>query len=351
MPVLKSIEGSLGPTTTEHPGTAYEKVKVEIGKPLGIQMLTFFPGTKIKEWGYKAEIMITSQVRVGPRNEPAPRMVNMMLRNYNFKQPEPIRHYGGDIYGDRMLHYTKAYAGQRIGITLRGVEMDKVDQKTWDSIESVISGVGKLALFTPAAPYLAAAGLSTRMAKTLVNAFNRNDRLSIQRTEFVFKEEHQALLESGRYLFWKGGINSTIMKKNFRLTGKGDDTPNILVRKDNVNQPYAQSPYFILQIDSKKRKSYKDFEIGAGSAALLEKWGDKDAGTTILKGIQKIAFQINDAKQLTEVTDLWKEFKDSESDEEKQNIRKKIDARMELLSDDNSEFISEILKNYKEVIA
>jgi hypothetical protein len=346
MPVLKSIEGSLVPTTTEHPGTAYEKVKVEIGKPLGIQMLTFFPGTNIKEWGDKAEIMITSQVRVGPRNEPAPRMVNMMLRNYNFKQPEPIRHYGGDVYGDRMLHYTKAYAGQRIGITMRGVEMDKVDQKTWDSIESVIGGIGKLALFTPTAPYLAAAGLAAKMAKTLIKAINRNDRLSIQRTEFIFKEEHQTLLESGRYLFWKGGVNSTKMKNDFRLTGKGDDTPNILVQKDDVNQPYTKSPYFILQIDSKKRKSYEDFEIGADSAALLEKWGDKDAGITILKGIQKIAFQINDAKQLTGVTDLWKDFKDSDTDEEKQNIRKKIDARLELLSDDNSEFISEILKNY-----
>jgi len=343
MPVLLSIGGALEPTTTKHTGGDYSDVEVAIGNPLGIQILTFFPGTNIKEWGKKSEIMITSQVRVGPKNEPAPRMVNMMLRNYKFKEAEPIRNYGGDVYGDRMVYYTKAYAGQRIGVTLRGVEMDKVDDSAWNGITSVIGNIGKIALFTPAAPYLAAAGLGTKIAQTLVKAINRNDRLALHRTDFSFDEENQTILQSGRYVFWKGGANSKTMKNRYRLTGKGDDIPNIIVDKNDDSQWYKDSPYFVLQMDSKKRKSYDDFEIGAGSAALLEKWGDKDTGPIILKSIQKIASQVNDAKQLSEIRDHWKELKDADSEEEKKNIREKIDARTELLSEDNSELIKDLL--------
>jgi hypothetical protein len=346
MPVLLSIQGSLNPTTAIHPGGGYVNVPVAIGKPLGIQMLTFFPGSNIKEWGNKAEIMITSQLRAGPRNEPAPRMVNMMLRNYEFKKAEPIRSYGGDVYGDRMLYYTKAYAGQRVGVTLRGVEMDKVDDGAWDSAIAVARDVGKLALFTPAAPYLAAAGLAAKMAKTLVKAINRNDRLALQRTDFYFDEPHQTILQSGRYVFWKGGVNSDRMKTQFRLTGKGDPIPNILVNNNDASQWYKGSPYFVLQMDSKKRRSYEDFEIGAGSAALLEKWGDKDAGATVLKSIQKIAFQVHDAKQLSEMRDHWKELEEAGSEEEKKKIREKIRARTKLLSEDNSEFIKELLDHF-----
>ncbi|MFH1844040.1 MAG: hypothetical protein ABIF77_12610, partial [bacterium] len=63
---------------------------LEIGKPLGISLLSFFPGTIKKDWGGKAEIMITSEIRFGPLNQAAPRRINMMLPGYDYQQADPV---------------------------------------------------------------------------------------------------------------------------------------------------------------------------------------------------------------------------------------------------------------------
>ncbi len=345
MPVLLSIDGTLVAPTTEHPGGDYKPVA--FGKPLGVQLLTFFPGAAISEWGNRAELMLTSRIRVGPANQPAPRLIVMMLKGYPFKKAEPVTDYGGDVYGDRMLHYTKAYAGQELAVTLRGVELDKVGPKTWEGITSTITSLGKLALFTSAAPYLAAAGLATKMAKTLISAINRNDRLIVQRTDFFFDEPNQTILQAGRYLFWRGGPSSQAMKSQFRLSSKGDDKTNLLVDK-KLGARYNQTPYIVTQIDGKERKEYEDFEIGAGSAELLEKWGDKDAGATIFQTIKELATQVNDARQLHEVRDLVKELEDAESEEEKAKIKEKMKARAELFSETNGDLLKQLLKEYLE---
>jgi hypothetical protein len=310
-------------------------------------MLTFFPGKDIKEWGKKAEVMITSQVRVGPSNEPAPRRVNMFLRGYEFKKAEPITEWGGDVFGDRMLHYTRAYAGQRIGVTLRGVEVDKSDPKHWKGLRNTIDTIGNLGLFTSAAPYLAAAGLATKMAETLLKAINRNDRLTVQRQDLHFDEPNRKILQAGRYLFWSSGPKPQTMKSQYRLTGEGDDRPNLLVDK-NSGALYKESPYFVLQVDGKKQKPYEDFEIGARSAELLEKWGDKEAGATIFQTIQELARQVNDAHQLKEVKDLMRDLKKSTAEEDKAKTRKKIKAQTELFSKGNVDLLRELLSPYLE---
>jgi hypothetical protein len=269
----------------------------------------------------------------------------MMLRGYDFKHPEPVTDYGGDVYGDRMLHYTKAYAGQRFALTLRGVELDKVGPKTWEGITSTIESLGNLALFTSAAPYLAAAGLATKMARTLLSALMRNDRLTIQRTDFYYDDPNHSILQAGRYLFWTGGPSSQVMKARFRLSGKGDDKTNLLVEKESGSK-YTQTPYLIVQIDGKERKEYADFEIGAGSADLLEKWGDKDAGATIFQTIKELATQVNDARQLREVRDLVRDLAKAKTEDEKAKIKEKMKARAELFSETNGDLLKDLLKEY-----
>lgn len=340
MALLLSVNGSFEIPTIRQPAGVYPPVV--FGEPLGIQLLTFFPGINIKEWKGKAELMITSQVRVGPSNEPAPRRVNMILRRYNFKKANPIREYGGDIFGDRMLYFTKAFAGQRIGITLRGVEVDKVGEKTWNGITKTINTLGQLALFTSAAPYFAAAGLATKIVKTLLRAIHRNDCLTIQRKDFFFDEPNQIILQSGRYLFWKGRPTSKNMMEHFRLTGAGDPIPNVVVAKQN-NVLYKRTPYFVLQIDAKERPKYESFEIGAGSAEILEKWGDKEAGATIFQTIQELGGQVNDARQLSEVMGLYKKLKKARDKDEKEKLSKIIKAHTELFSQDNGDLLKELL--------
>jgi hypothetical protein len=326
MALLLSIDGSLTVATNKHPGGKYKPVA--INKP---------------EWGGRAELMFTSQVRVGPINKPAPRLVNMILRRYNFKAAVPVQNYGGDVYGDKMLYYTKAYAGQRVGITLRGVELDKVGPKTWEGITSTLTSIGTLARFTPAAPYLAAAGLAAKLAKTFLRAIKRNDRLTVQRTDFYFDEYNQKLLQAGRYLFWTGGVRTNSMQKNYRLTGKGDPEPNRLVNKTDGSL-FRNTPYIVVQIDGKRRRAYEDFEIGAGSAELLEAWGDKDAGAEIFQTIRELASQVNDARQLKEIIGLKEDLKKAKTRKDKAKIKEKIKAHSELFSKESGELLKELLE-------
>lgn len=313
-----------------------------IGKPIGVRLLTFFPGTIKKDWGGKAEIMISSNLRLGPSNQPAPRRVNLMLQGYDFKKAPPITDIGGDYYGDKMLHYSKAYAGQSLGLTMRGVETDKLSKATWKGMQKAVSKFGDLALFASAAPYLAALPIAMKVAKTLLTALNRNDKLQTSRVDLHFDEQDQKILQTGRYLLWNPGTGSSwsAMKSGFKLSSQ--DEPNVLVsKKDSV--PFQAAPYFVLHVDAKKRKEYESFEIGAASAALLEEWGDKSMGATILDSIQTLAEQVNDAKQLGNVTDLLRDLKKAKTDEEKKAIKEKIKAHTELFTDANSDLLNDLL--------
>ena len=346
MSVLLSINGSLGTTTANHSGGGY--VPVTIGEPVAVKLLTFFPGMIKNDWGGKAELMISSQVRLGPSNTLPPRLVNMMLRNYDFKKASPIQDYGGDVYGDPMLYYTKSYAGQRLGVTLRGVEMDKVDDKVWNGVTGTISTLGKIALFAPAAPYLAGAAVIGKIFKSVLNAAARNDRLLVARKDFHFNAaKNQRILQSARYVFWdeKKSFHHASMKARYKLTGTGDYVPNVLVSQ-TTGEPFTYCPYFVVQIDAIKRKEYEDFEIGAGSAKLLETWGNKELGVSIFTAVNELASHVNDAKQLSSIRGFIKDLKNADSDDEKKEFKAKIEAHSNLFTEENADLLKGLLGDY-----
>jgi hypothetical protein len=341
--LLCNKNGALVPATTEINAGA----PIEIGKPMGLSMLSFFPGTIKNDWGGKAEIMITSEIRFGPMNQAAPRRINMLLQKYNFREAPVISDYGGDVYGDPMLYYSKAYAGQRIGLTLRGVETDKISPSTWKGMEKVISTVGNLALFTSAVPYIGYISIAKNIVRILSKALIRNDRLQTSRVDLYFREENKKLLQTGRYLIWEQvkGAHWATLAKNYRLTGAGSPEPNQLVSiKDGT--PFKAAPYFVVQLDRKTRKAYADFEIGAGSAELLENWGDKSLGSTVLDSVQQLAKQVNDANQLTHIEDLVRDLKKAGNDTERAKIKEQIKAHSELFTKNNSALLNELLSSY-----
>ena len=321
---------------------------IEIGRPIAVSLASFFPGKIKKDWGGKAEIMISSHVRYGPSNRPAPRRVNMLLQRYDFESAEPITNYGGDVYGDRMLYYSKAYAGQRLGITLRGVETDKINPRTWKGMKNAISTIGSLALFTPAAPYLAFLGVAQNLVEILVRAINRNERLQTSRADLYFDEDNQKILQTGRYLIWepKQGAGSPTIKRDYRLSSAsaGADEPNILVSRDGI--PFKLTPYFVLCIDRKARSAYTDFEIGSGSAELLESFGDKPLAETVFHSVRQIAKQVNDAKQLNSIEDSIRDLRNAETDDERLEIKKRIKAHSRLFTKNNAELLNELLSGY-----
>lgn len=341
--LLSKKKGTLVPTTTAINAGA----PIEIGKPIGISLLSFFPGTLKKDWGGKAEIMITSEIRFGPMNQSAPRRINMLLQGYDFKQASTISNYGGDVHGDPMLYYSKAYAGQRVGLTLRGVETDKFKSSTWKGMDNIISTIGGLALFTAAAPYLAYISVAKKIAKILVKAISRNDRLQTSRADLYFGEDNKKILQAGRYVIWEQqqGAGSATLAKKYKLTGAGASEPNRLV-SIKESSPFKVAPYFVVQIDRKARKEYENFEIGAGSAKLLENWGDKPLGATIFDSIQQLAEQVNDAKQLTKIEDLIRDLKKAKTGDEKQKIKDKIKAHTELFTKNNSALLSELIASF-----
>ena len=343
MPVLFSAGQELVATTQVYEDNAYQPL--EIGRPLAIQLLTFFPGRDIREWGNRAQILITSQLRVGPRTEPAPRFVNMFLKGYNFRSADPITEWGGDVCGDPMMYYTRAFAGQEVRMTLRGVEVDGVGTKTFEQITKAVSNLSTLALFSAATPYLAAAGLAARAANTLIRALKRNDRLAIQRRDFSVDQPNRHRLQAGRYLFWTGGPTAQRMVQIYRLAGDGDENLNWLIRKADAEARYEDTPYFVVQVDGKDYPEYENFEIGRGSAALLEECGEvrQGKGAQLFQTVGEIAAQVNDATYLHKITSNLRAIKHAKSAEEKEERRKEIEAYSTLFSDKNADFLRELL--------
>lgn len=334
MPVLFSPDGSLISPTKEAAAAGLAPVK--IGEPLAVDLRTFYPGPSVKEWRSKAEFMISSRVRLGPENTPPPERVNLMVYDHAFKTHAPIQDLGGDRYGDLMLSYTKSYTGHDFKITLLGIELDGIRKKRFETITSTLKALGPLALFASAAPYIAGAAIVVQAFAVLAKLFKRNDKVLAVRKDFEFGRE--ARLQAGRFLFWDGEPAWQTLVSKYQL---GDD--NLLVAQGS-GAAYQDRPYFVVRIEGRERAGYDGFEIGAESAQLLEEWGDKDRGATVLNAITGLATQVNDAKQLREVTGLSQDLKKATTDEQKALIKGKIDAHAKLFSKDNKELLGELLK-------
>jgi hypothetical protein len=232
-------------------------------------------------------------------------------------------------------------------LTLRGVETDKFRPSTWKGLDKTISQIGNLALFTAAMPYVAYLNIAKNIARILLKALSRNDRLQTTRVDLYFGESNKKILQTGRYVIWERqqGAGYATITKNYRLTGAGDAEPNTLISiKDN--SPFKRTPYFVLQVDRKTKKDYEDFEIGARSAELLENWGDSSLGATMLDSVQQLAEQVNDAKQLAHIEDLTRDLKKAKTDEEKKKIKERIKAHAELFTKNNSALLNELLAGF-----
>ncbi len=347
MGALVSIDGSLKPLSTPHPDTGYYEL-LDIGKPLSIELLTFFPGKNIKDWGNKAEIMISTNIRVGP-GDPAPRLINMLLFGYDFERAEPIQDYGGHVQGDPMLYYTKAYTAKRIGLTLRGTEVDRIPEKEWKKATAFLKQLGTIAWFTPAAPYLGLADVLANLARKLIKAINRNDRITMPVRDLYFNVTNRPILQSGRYVLWDDeAVTHDELVQNYRLTSAGDYRMNVLVRSSDSSQRFNRCPYFVIKIDAKERRGYEDFEIGKNSAELLETWGNSDLGTDIFSAALELGRAINDGNHLKEIAKLTDDLNRAETDEERQRIKQKIQAISKLFTEENSDFMEDLLGKYLE---
>lgn len=342
MAILLSDGGALKPTTEHQTSGGY--APVAIGKPLAIEMRAFYPGRIKRDWGNKAELMVTTQTRVGPSNEAAPRIINMLVKGYDYRAAEPIRSYGGDIYGDGMLYYTKSYTGATIRTTLRAVELNKIGGQSFDALTNTLKSLGKLAHFTEFVPYLAAAGLATRVVQALLRVLLRNDRLAVASQDLYFDSEDDHILQAGRYVMWPDGIGPSEheMMRNFHLAGRGGTKANLLV--DANNELFKVSPYFVLRIEGKKRAGYDEFEIGAGSAILLEQWADRKLGQAVFTAARDLARQVNDAKQLTAIADLIEELRDTRKKKGRAALIERIDAHHALVSKHNRDLLELLLE-------
>lgn len=346
MPYLIDIDGKLRSTAGDHISKDYEPLK--IGKPLAIELLTFYPGHIKDDWGGKSEILLTTQIRDKPRSKPGPQYINMMLKGYDYKAHRPITNYGDTVSGDKMIYYTKAYLGQDIGLTINGYEMDKIGESNWNKISDVISKASTLAYFTPAASLLLSINLGTKFVKLLANVLSKNDRLVLEWIDLNFNGKNRNKLKSGRYIFFSDNKNKEIKKiirNNYRLTRDTDEDyePNILI-ETKTGKEFESLPYIVIEVSPSENKAYEDYEIGAGSAKIIEEYGINKQGIT-LENIKELAQNVNDAKQLSKLKDLVSEYDDATDDANKALVKSKIDAQTQLFSNINQDFVKDIISS------
>lgn len=331
------------------PGTKLSNAEaLEIGQPFGIELRTFWPGNNIKEWGKRAEILITAQIRTVPQPEAAQRRIVLLLKNYPFKRPFPIQDIGGDVFGDKMIFYSKSFEGHAFRMTLRGVEVDGMGDKFYEQARTAIGKIGQLAYFTSAAPYLAAAGVVTRLVNLFEKWFAKDDRLSTQRTDLDFdKAGNTKHLQSGRYLFWDsnwdGAPKPNQMRAKYRISGGADELPNLVVGNEDAIE-YRGVPYFVVKVSSDTRSEYDNYVIGANSAQLLNDFGADPDDYNIINAIEDAAKAINDAHQMKDIIKTSRALGRADA-AEKDALKKLLTAQVKNLTDQNAEFVRELLNN------
>lgn len=326
MSVFLSINGSLTSASDQHPGGgAYTPVAV--GAPLAIQVLTFFPGNDVKEFGRYAEIMLSSHLKEGPSNEPAAKRVLLLETNWDTKNPKPITDWGGDSFGDKMVFYAKSFTGERLSLTLSGAEIDvsnKRIEQVKTAISNVTSGLSTFASFTPAGPFIALGGSAAKTLLKIYQLAQRNQKLSIRDIDFSLNSINERPLQSGRFVLVADDTLPASFKTTYKLNSE-----NLLVHT-NTEAPYETSPYWVLKINNETHQGYDDFDMWSGVSKLLGDFDDSniDIAAGAAEALVEVAGELHDGMQLKEVSTLLGKYNNNRKPETLEQLR----AHAKLLS-------------------
>lgn len=307
----------------------YEEVKP--GIPLSVQVLRAVVNNAYDQTNDRNNRLVLYTQRKEPATlEAGPELINFHARKeINDSDVLNLNFMGGDFYGNRMVYYTPSYSKEPIHLSTTLMELDGGDSDVIDAINSGLTELAGLPLFTPFLPYFGAARALTGLVDSLRKMFSRNDLLINHDVSLHFNEAGMPQLQSGRYLCLPDNVDeSSVLETGHKLTAS-----HHLQNPDG--SPYMGSNYLVIQVNAVELARYKNFKV-AEQAAILEQIRRKNShGVAAIKAAVEIAKAGNDLDLIKKLgTEVKKDEPDSET----------INALLNGMSDDVKNVVKSLAK-------
>ncbi|MCP3901348.1 MAG: hypothetical protein GY707_16715, partial [Desulfobacteraceae bacterium] len=220
-----------------------------------------------------------------------------------------ISDFGADCYGHHLCYYNKSYLGESLYLTTKIMELDKVDPKIVSAIQKGLGTVSALPVFAECLPYLSGASVGISLFQKLIDLFNRDDEIvKGHDMDLHFNLSNVRHLQSGRIVCIPDKEETDFLPGDkYQLL-----SDNKLVEKDSGKE-YTDSPYFVIQIDSKSNKKFENFDYYAGAADLLSQTNRQGNPAEIVSTMADLFIGYNDISTIRQIEDLSLDIDDDEA--------------------------------------
>jgi hypothetical protein len=318
-------------TVTEERAHGYNEA--DIGQPLIVRYLYFL--LRFDKPEKKNKVMISTFLKATETKEAAAEAINYYDPKARVDEKKELRitDFGGEHYGHPLCYYTKSYLGESLYFTTKIMELDRVDRKVVAAIQRGIGTVASLPAFAEFLPYAAGASVGVSLFEKIVNLFNRDDAIvGGHDLDLHFNAVNVRQLQSGRIVCVHDKEQDELLS--------GD---KYALRQDNrlieVNsgKEYTETPYFVIQIDSKLNKKLESFDYYLGAADLLKQTNRGGDPTELISTVVEIFKGYNDIEAVQEIEEL-------SVDADREAARKKIMALHKSMSKEARSLYNERVK-------
>lgn len=250
------------------------------GSPLVISYLYVVAKLDVDDSGQK--IMLSTFFKQTEEKNGAAEAINYYDPDTNFKNGFfRLTDFGAELYGHPLIYYTGSFLGESLRLTVKLMDLHKLDDAIIKAIDGGIDKVAGLPAFSAYLPYMGAAKAGLNIFEQIVNFFEKDQPIIKNHdVDLHFNPSAGGLrrLQPGRYVCVPDKDESDL-KGVYQM-----ESPNQgdrLIRKDN-QQEYSDGPYFVFQINNEPHAAYDKFDYYQGAAQLLEQTNrDTDPQTLI----------------------------------------------------------------------
>jgi hypothetical protein len=264
---------------------------IGLGKPMSIEILTYYTGDAPKKFLGKKDLLLVSGVKSLTTHDAAPKAINQIV-----KKIDDYTHYEPAAFnqGSPIVYYTPALD---MGTVLCSFELiaDTFNESVFESVSSLLSKAGGIPVFAPASGILLAGSVISSMVANLGKA--------VFESKPFFKGNIDIRLDSPGQLITKskhvGVIDPRHVKEfNDYVPKRVSDSSGSqikLVHKNSNKEYNGDAPYVLLSINgANKDEEYKGFSPSLATASILEKFYGTESGSQTIEVLQDAMELYND---------------------------------------------------------
>jgi hypothetical protein len=311
MAVLEQIKDSLLNEETHTVGLAGKTLTpIGIGKPLSIEILSFYTGKFEKKLiGNKEErqLLIVSSIKnIEDVKKPA-KAINQLI---NGAVSHKLRKPTVDSEGSPLLFYTRALDQFNLKINIK-IGANRINNRLLNHVGNLIEESGSLPTFLGASPYLASANKAIKLGSKLIEFFHESNALFDEDIDLSINSDFMKDARSGVEVQIPRDKESEFEKYETKYVDPEFGSPYYELRHKEDGTPYrGDTPYVVIGITGKERPNLENFMPLIASQKLLNDfYGEKGELTpSVIGEFNEAMSLLNDMKYLKKAREQSKKL-------------------------------------------